>query len=108
MSIRKSKLFGRNIFFSPDFDVKTSGVSSSTDSSTCHDIPTVAAAKPPLAASETAAVVGLLTAATNCNVTPGSQDLEHVGAGGSSTDIIDSWTWGNTPGKQLHLFKSSG
>ena len=80
----------------PDFDVKISGVTSSTDSSTCHDVPTVAAAKPPLAALETA-VVDLLTAATNCNVTPGSQDLGNLGT--SSTEIIDSWTWGNTPGK---------
>ena len=89
-----------NFIFSPDFDVKTSGVTSSTDSSTCHDIPTVAAAKPTLAASETA-VVDLLAAATNCNVSPGPQDLEHLGA--SSTEIIDSWTWGNTPGQQINI-----
>ena len=90
------------LFVFADFDVKTSGVSSSTDSSTCHDIPTVAAAKLPLAASETA-VVDLLTAATNCNVIPGSQDLEHLGTSGSSTEIIDSWTWGNTPGELFNM-----
>ena len=84
LSTPSSKLF-------TDFDVKTGGISSSTDSSTCHDVPTVAAAKPALAPAETAA------AYMTTNPTP--QELEHFRSSGSSTEIIESWTWGNAPGE---------